>query len=100
MTAWVQGLMFPKRLWPFADALLETTLPRLFFMIISFVRPLCVFSLEPLKTRALAYLPFAILLTRFAFITFMAFAVFVAFIAVIRRAMVLSESFSKNSRLG
>merc|ERR1719362_624515 len=99
-TAWIQALMLAYLLMPAAAAFLETSLPRLFLMIMSFVRPPGVFSLEPLKTLALAYWPLAILLTRFAFIAFMAFAVFVAFIAVIRRAMVLSESFSKNSQLG
>merc|ERR1719362_1884218 len=105
-TAWIQALMLAYLLMPAAAAFLETSLPRLFLVIMSFVRPPGVFSLEPLKTRALAYLPFAILLTRFAFITFitfMAFPVFVAFIAAtlfIGRAMVLAESFLKRKPVG
>merc|ERR1719436_2005063 len=72
-----------------AEARLETILPRLFFMSMSFVRPPTVFSLLPRSTSAFASLPLAILLARLAFITFTDFIAFIDFM-VFGRAMVVS----------
>merc|ERR1719343_936511 len=66
-----------------ADAALETTLPRLFFMSWAAVKPPEVFSLVPLSTTDLRYLPLAILLFFMAFIPFIAFMAFMAFMAFI-----------------
>merc|ERR1719281_1730722 len=69
-----------------ADAFLLTTLPRLFLMRSLAVRPLAVFSLVPRSTTDLAWLPLAILLTRFFFMAFMA-AAFMAFMTFIAFAI-------------
>merc|ERR1719500_2383003 len=57
---------------PRAEDLRVTILPFLFFIRSLFFRPPVVFSLRPLKTAYFARLPFAILLTRFAFFFFIA----------------------------
>merc|ERR1712060_341072 len=64
-----QSLMLEvwKRLFAAADAFLETILPNLLRISLSFVIPPVVFSLFPRMTCARASLPFAILLTRLAF---------------------------------
>merc|ERR1712003_290811 len=56
-----------------AEAALLTTLPSLFFVNCSLVRPPTVFSFRPLSTLERALLPRAILLTFMAFMAFMAF---------------------------
>merc|ERR1719198_1308283 len=65
MTASVHALMFLYARLPWALCRLETTLPRLFLMSISRVKPDFVFSFEPLKTTNFASLPDAIFDTRF-----------------------------------
>merc|ERR1719433_15090 len=60
------------------DAALLTTLPRLLFVSVAFVKPPGVFSFLPLKTANLARLPLATLLARFTFMAFMAFMAFIA----------------------
>merc|ERR1719213_1046327 len=74
-----------------ADIALETTLPALFLVSLSLVRPPEVLALVPLKTEDLARLPLAMLLFFMAFfmafIVFIAFMAFIAFMTFIGRAM-------------
>merc|ERR1740121_3070819 len=56
-----------------AEAFLDTILPFLFFISVSFVMPLIVFCFFPEKTRFLAPLPLAMELTSCPFMAFMAF---------------------------
>ena len=86
-------MMLAKRFLPAAEAFFETTLPRLFLKSMSFFRPPLVFALEPFRTMALANLPLATLLTRFAFIAFPAFTAFIATAFFIGRAMASKKSF-------
>merc|ERR1719411_2461432 len=88
VVAAVHLLMYLYALLPCIADFFETTLPRLFFIRSSFLRPEAVFTLPfaPLKIRAFAYFPFAILLTLFTFF-FIAPATFITFIARIGRAM-------------
>merc|ERR1719223_625081 len=76
-TASAQALM-PLDAYAFlraADAFLDTTLPLLFFVSDACVRPPTVLAFLPEKTADLALLPFAMVLTRLAFMTcFMDFA--------------------------
>merc|ERR1719223_1895217 len=53
-----------------ADAFFDTTLPLLFFVSDACVRPPTVLAFLPEKTADLALLPFAMVLTRLAFMTF------------------------------
>merc|ERR1719245_1465954 len=55
-----------------ADRALLTTLPDLFLISRSFVKPPFVFCLLPRKTSALASLPRAMMLVRLTFMAFMA----------------------------
>merc|ERR1711972_1081490 len=59
-----------------ADAALLTIFPDLLLVKVALVRPPTVFAFLPLKTAALAALPFAMTLTFFTF--FMAFAIIAA----------------------
>merc|ERR1712061_96414 len=67
--------LFAKFFLALSEAFLLTTLPLLLFVNVAFVRPPEVFTLLPLKTRALASLPFPITLffIAFFFIAFIAF---------------------------
>ena len=65
---------------PLALAFLDTILPDLLFMSLSFVKPPEVFTLVPRKTEPFARLPLAIFETRFALRVFF----FVAFLVVLR----------------
>merc|ERR1719150_3246439 len=58
---------FTHCFFPCAEAFFDTTLPALFLMSLSFVKPVPVFCFLPEKTRALAPLPRAMTLTFFAF---------------------------------
>merc|ERR1719453_386026 len=81
-TACIQGpTLLAKRFLASALCFLLTTLPRLLIIRSAFERPPTVFSLFPRSTTALAYLPWATLLTVFFFMAFMAFMAFIAFIA-------------------
>merc|ERR1719245_598747 len=67
-----------------ADRALLTTLPDWFFISRSFVKPPCVFCLLPRKTSALASLPRAMMLVRFAFMAiFMALPFIATFMAAL-----------------
>merc|ERR1712060_35154 len=87
-----------------ADAALLTTFPLLFLVNVAFVKPPDVFSFLPLKTRALAPLPLATMLTFFTFfIAFIDFieAAFIAFmpvfIAGLRAAFIAFIAFAMTS---
>ena len=77
---------FTQSFLPWADAALDTTLPRLFRCSFSFVKPLAVFSFLPRKTLVLAPLPFA--MTLFFMAVFMPF--FIAFMPVFIAFMALA----------
>merc|ERR1719215_2125184 len=64
-----------------ADEALDTTLPFLFLVNLSFVSPPLVRSLVPLKTLDFARVPLATLLTFMAFMAFIAFMPFITFVA-------------------
>merc|ERR1719310_1085774 len=92
LTAFAQSAICAKRRLPWAEARLDTTFPRRFFVSASRRRPPTVFSFEPRSTRARAKRPLAILLTRFAFITFRPpFLATVPAVRFIARAMTIEE---------
>merc|ERR1719510_2297908 len=59
--------LFAYTLFALAEAFFDTTLPVLLLTRSDFLRPDVVFSFRPEKTADLACLPFAMILTRFAF---------------------------------
>merc|ERR1719215_2031511 len=76
-----------------ADEALDTTLPFLFLVNLSFVSPPPVRSLVPLKTLDFARVPLATLLTFMAFIAFMPFITFVAFMPFIAADFFIATAF-------
>eukprot|EP00413_Alexandrium_margalefii_P037975 CAMPEP_0204590578 /NCGR_PEP_ID=MMETSP0661-20131031/49870_1 /ASSEMBLY_ACC=CAM_ASM_000606 /TAXON_ID=109239 /ORGANISM="Alexandrium margalefi, Strain AMGDE01CS-322" /LENGTH=164 /DNA_ID=CAMNT_0051600621 /DNA_START=27 /DNA_END=518 /DNA_ORIENTATION=- len=91
-TALPQASKLADLLFDAAEAALETTLPRLFFISLSLVSPPTVFTLVPRKTALLALLPRAILEV-VGLPLFMAFMPFVPFMTFIGNAMAMLRRF-------